>query len=113
MKLHPLTLNNPSPRRVSLCYVPLHETTDIIVNNSDTSCIPKTGLTKDSFKKSLDLASHHSLLTFNNGLYTQTDRVATGSPLGLSYANAFPFHHENKWLVVPDRIQAYTLPAKY
>jgi len=78
--------------------VPLHETTDIIVNNVDTSQLTNIGLTKDNFKKLLDLAAHHSVFTFDDCLYTQTDGVAMGSPLGPSYANAFLCHHENKWL---------------
>ncbi|XP_037791227.1 uncharacterized protein LOC119586540 [Penaeus monodon] len=53
--------------------VPLHETTDIIVNNVDTSQLTKIGLTKDNFKKLLDLAAHHSVFTFDDCLYTQTD----------------------------------------
>ena len=32
-----------------------------------------------------------------NKLYKQTDRVAMGSPLGLSLANAFLCHYEKNW----------------
>ncbi|XP_037772658.1 uncharacterized protein LOC119568271 [Penaeus monodon] len=60
--------------------VPLHETTDIIVNNVDTSQLTKIGLTKDNFKKLLDLAAHHSVFTFDDCLYTQTRRGCNGLP---------------------------------
>ncbi|XP_069983746.1 uncharacterized protein [Penaeus vannamei] len=74
--------------------VPLLETTEIIVDNIQTTHLNKFGLTKDSFKKLLNIAAHHSVFSYNDDIYMQTDGVAMGSPLGPSYANAFLCHHE-------------------
>ncbi|XP_063584745.1 uncharacterized protein LOC134762298 [Penaeus indicus] len=77
--------------------VPLLETTDIITNIKTTH-FDNFGLTKESFKKLLTIAAHHSVFSYDNHLYAQTDGVAMGSPLGPPYANAFLCHHELNWL---------------
>jgi len=79
--------------------VPLLETSEIIVNNINSTHLNKFDLTKDSFKKLLHIAAHHSVFSYDNDLYTQTDGVAMGSPLGPSYANAFLCYHEHNWLI--------------
>ncbi|XP_069970997.1 uncharacterized protein [Penaeus vannamei] len=78
--------------------VPLHETTELIVNNLNISHLDKFGLDKVHFRKLLEITAHHSVFCFDDCLYTQTDGVAMGSPLGPSYANAFLCHHEQDWL---------------
>ncbi|XP_069976538.1 uncharacterized protein, partial [Penaeus vannamei] len=78
--------------------VPLHETTELIVNNLNISHLDKFGLDKVRFRKLLEITAHHSVFCFDDCLYTQTDEVAMGSPLGPSYANAFLCHHEQDWL---------------
>jgi len=78
--------------------VPLHETTDLIVNNVNSTHLNEFGLSKDNFKKLLEIAAHYSVFTFDDCLYSQTDGVAMGSPLGPSYANAFLCFHEQNWL---------------
>ncbi|XP_070000276.1 uncharacterized protein [Penaeus vannamei] len=79
--------------------VPFLETSEIIVNNINSTHLNKFDLTKDSFKKLLHIAAHHSVFSYDNDLYTQTDGVAMGSPLGPSYANAFLCYHEHNWLI--------------
>ncbi|XP_069981900.1 uncharacterized protein [Penaeus vannamei] len=79
--------------------MPLLETSEIIVNNINSTHLNKFDLTKDSFKKLLHIAAHHSVFSYDNDLYTQTDGVAMGSPLGPSYANAFFCYHEHNWLI--------------
>nr|XP_027226988.1 uncharacterized protein LOC113818961 [Penaeus vannamei] len=69
--------------------VPLQETTELIANNLDNTYLDKHGLDTITFKKLLEITAHHSVFTFNDCLYAQTDGVAMGSPLGPSYANAF------------------------
>jgi len=78
--------------------VPLQETTELITKTLDTYSLNKFGLNKDNFKKLLETTAHHSVFTFEDCLYTQTDGVAMGSPLGPSYANAFLSYHEQNWL---------------
>nr|XP_027212312.1 uncharacterized protein LOC113805511 [Penaeus vannamei] len=78
--------------------VPLHETTELIVNNLNISHLDKFGLDKVHLRKLLEITAHHSVFCFDDCLYTQTDGVAMGSPLGPSYANAFLCHHEQDWL---------------
>ncbi|XP_069993521.1 uncharacterized protein [Penaeus vannamei] len=78
--------------------VPLHETTELIVNNLNISHLDKFGLDKVHFRKLLGITAHHSVFCFDDCLYTQTDGVAMGPPLGPSYANAFLCHHEQDWL---------------
>ena len=53
---------------------------------------------KVNFKYLLSLATKESNFIFNNKLYKQIDRVAMGSPLRPSLADAFLAHHEQKWL---------------
>ena len=78
--------------------VPLHETTDLIVNNTSTAQLESFGLNKKVFPKLLDIAAHHSVFSFEGSLYTQVDGVSMGSPIGPSYANSFLCHHETTWL---------------
>ncbi|XP_069989664.1 uncharacterized protein [Penaeus vannamei] len=79
--------------------VPLLETTEIIVNNINSTHLNIFNIPKDSFRKLLHTASHHSVFSYDNDLYTQTGGVAMGSPLGPSYANAFLCYHEHDWLI--------------
>nr|XP_027219790.1 uncharacterized protein LOC113812157 [Penaeus vannamei] len=78
--------------------VPLQETTELIANNLDNTYLDKYGLDTFTFKKLLEITAHYSVFTFNDCLYTQTDGVAMGSPLGPSYANTFLCHHEKSCL---------------
>jgi len=55
-------------------------------------------LNEKQITKALQLATIDSVFTFNDNLYTQTDGVAMGSPLGPTYANAFLCYHEKVWL---------------
>ncbi|XP_069975482.1 uncharacterized protein [Penaeus vannamei] len=73
-------------------------TTELIVNNLDISHLDKFGLDKVHFRKLLELTAHHSVFSFDDCLFMQTDGVAMGSSLGPSYANAFLCHHEQDWL---------------
>ena len=78
--------------------VPLSETTKLIIENTSDATLSSFGLDKKSFSSLLEISSHQSLFSFNDQLYTQTDGVAMGSPLGPSFANAFLCHHEQVWL---------------
>ena len=53
---------------------------------------------KNEFKDLLSLATKELNFILNNILYKQVDKVAMGSPLGPSLANAFLAHHEQNWL---------------
>ena len=56
------------------------------------------GLSKIEFKKLLSLPTKESYFTFNRQLYKQVDGVTMGSPLGPTFANAFPVNFEKNWL---------------
>ena len=53
-----------------------------------------TGISKNDFRDSLNLATKESFFTFNNKFYIQVDGAVMGSPLGLILANTFLSHHE-------------------
>ena len=82
--------------------IPLDETVNIILDNlfsgTDEVQVENCVFSKPQFKKLLELAvkSNHSI--FNNHLYEQTDGVAMGSPLGLSFANIFMCALEQNFL---------------
>ena len=46
----------------------------------------------------LPLTTKELIILFDMAFYTQVHRVAMGSPLRPSLANAFSCHHETKWL---------------
>ena len=46
----------------------------------------------------LSLTLKESVILFDNKYYSQIDRVAIGSPLGLKLANIFLCYHESNWL---------------
>ena len=78
--------------------IPLQETIDICVNESEKKKIIPFNLTKKQFKSLLELAVKESVFMFNDKLYQQTDGVAMGSPLGPTLANTFLGFHEENWL---------------
>ena len=78
--------------------IPLEETIEICTNNLFKNEDIVHGLKKGEIKDLLSLATKESYFIFNNVLYKQIDRVAMGSPLRPSLANAFLTHHEQDWL---------------
>ena len=79
--------------------IPLDETINIILellfpdNNSHY-----LNFNRQQYKKLLELAVKDNIFFFNKELYSQTDGVAMGSPLGPILANIFMSYHEEKWL---------------
>ena len=78
--------------------IPFEETIKIYTKNLLKNSDIAYSLKKSEFKDRLYLETKESYFIFNNILYTQTDGVAMGSPLGPSLANAFLAHHEQNWL---------------
>ena len=78
--------------------IPLYETIDICLSSLFSSCTHVIGLTKDLFKKLLELSVLNSYFIFNGKLYWQCEGVGMGLPLGPTLANAFMCYHESKWL---------------
>ena len=56
------------------------------------------GIKKAEFQHLLRLATKESLFIFDGEIYSQTDGVAMGSPLGPTLANIFLCFHEKRWL---------------
>lgn len=79
--------------------VPLQETIDIITDqlysteNADPPPFPKK-----SFKKLLSCATN-GIFMYKDEIYSQTDGVTMGNPLGPTLANFFMAHMENKVLL--------------
>lgn len=67
----------------------LKETMDLCTNRLFENTDNVHNLMRDQFKKLLKLSVEDSIFMFNNQLYSQTDGVAMGSPLGPTVANAF------------------------
>ena len=78
--------------------IPLEQTIEIWTNNLFKTNNIVHSLKKSEFQDLLSLATTESYFIFNNILYKQTDRVAMGSALGLSLANAFLVYHEQNCL---------------
>ena len=78
--------------------IPLEQTIEIWTNNLFKTNNIVHSLKKSEFQDLLSLATTESYFIFNNILYKQTDRVAMGSPLGLSLANAFLVYQEQNCL---------------
>ena len=55
-------------------------------------------LNKSALFKPLETATSESSFIFDSLLYKQIDRVAVGSPLGPTLANAFLCHYKKEWL---------------
>ena len=56
------------------------------------------GLSKSELKELLSLATKDSHFIFDGTLYKQIDKVAIGSTLGPTLANAFLFYHDKNWM---------------
>ena len=78
--------------------IPLEETIKNCVNDLFTNNFYSGKLSRKDLYDLLKLATTESSFIFDNILYKQIDRVAMGSPLGLTLANAFLCHYEKIWL---------------
>ena len=74
------------------------ETIEIVTNKIYSNQTTVKGISKNDFKKLLELATSGTIFYFNGCYYRQRDGVAMGSPLGPALANAFLCHHEKDWL---------------
>lgn len=77
--------------------IPITETVQICVEADKQHLIPNN-LTTPEFKSLLEKATKESVFNFNNQLYKQLDRIAVGSPLSPTLADAFICFHEEKWI---------------
>ena len=82
-----LFTNIPLKETINLCTNLLHNNVDVI-----------EGISKSEFKNLLSLATQESYFMFYNILYNQKERMAMGSPLGLTMANVSLSFYEIKWL---------------
>ena len=79
--------------------IPLHETIQIILNqlfSNPTSTV--LGLSRDLFRKFLELSVLNCYFLFNDVLYKQVEGLGMGLPLGPTFANIFMSYHESIWL---------------
>ena len=78
--------------------VPVRETVDILLNSLFMSVETVGNLTKNNFRKLLELCISDSHFIFNGKHYMQHEGFAMGSPLSAPMANLFLCHHERNWL---------------
>ena len=78
--------------------IPLEETINISCDSLFGSEAKIHNFCRNDFEKLLRMALQNNFLNFDRKIYTQTDGVAMGSPLGPSLANAFLCFHEQTWL---------------
>ena len=77
---------------------PLKETIDIIVNSIYDNGNMVRNMSKNDFKKLLELVTEDNFIIFNNKFLKQKDGLAMGNPVSAVFANIFMCHHEKKWL---------------
>ena len=77
--------------------IPLKETKNSFVSDLHNKKLYNEKLNKSDLFKLLETATSGSSFIFDFLLRKQINRVAMGSPLGLTLANVFPYHYE-KWL---------------
>ena len=78
--------------------IPLEETINICCDTLLKETDIDVGYSESEFKTLLSLESKESYFSFNKILYKQRERVAMGSPLRPTLANAFLSHYEKNWL---------------
>ena len=69
--------------------IPLDETIDIALDYAFQDTNKVKGLSKNQFKKLIQMATKETHFMFNNNVYDQIDGVAMGSPLAPVLANIF------------------------
>ena len=74
----------------------LEETINICVDKLFENNTNVNNLTKESFRSLLELATLDSFFIFDGKYYKQKDGIAMGSPLGLTLANVFLCHFEER-----------------
>ena len=55
-------------------------------------------MSKNDFKKLLELVTEDNFIIFNNKIIKQKDGLAMGNPVSAVFANIFMNHNEKKWL---------------
>ena len=79
--------------------VPLQETinicTDLMFSFNVSTVL---GLSREYFKRLLELSVTNSIFLFNNVLYKQIDGLGMGLPLSPTFANVFLCYYESIWL---------------
>ena len=86
--------------------IPLDETIKIRCDSFYTNQELLSSINKNQFKKLLRAAVRSNYFWFDGIVYQQVDRVAIGSPLGPSLANAFLAHYKKIWLInCPDHFK--------
>ena len=79
--------------------IPLHETINICLQYLFPNVISTVlGLSRDLFRKLLELSVLNSFFMFNSKLYKQTEGLGMGLCLGPTFANIFLCYHERAWL---------------
>ena len=81
-----------------LTNIPLHERNNNCVSDLHNKDLYNGKLSKRDLFKLLQTATSESSFIFDYVLYKQIDRVAMGSPLSPTLANAFLCHYEKEWL---------------
>ena len=75
--------------------IPLTETIGLCVENLYRNQTHIDNISKNYFRRLLEMAMYESFFIFDQKYYKQCDGVAMGSPLGLTLANVFMCHFEN------------------
>ena len=82
-----LFTNLPVDETINICLDLLYEGKEFV-----------EGMTREEFKKLLELATSDTLILFNGEYYKQVDGISLGSPLGPIFTDVFLCYMEEKWL---------------
>ena len=90
--------------------IPLKETINKCVSDLENKNLYNRKLNKSDLFKLLETATSEHSFIFDFLLYKQIERVAMGSLLGPTLANAFLCHYEKEWL---DNFPSHFKPIVY
>ena len=77
--------------------IPLEETINISCDSLFSNEAKINNFNRNDFEKLFRMALQNNFFNFDGKIYKQIDRVAMGTPLGPSLANAYLCFHEQIW----------------
>ena len=78
--------------------IPVKETINIIVNTIYDNDNDVRNMSRNDFKRLLELITEDNYIIFDNKFVRQKEGLAMGNPVSAVFANIFMSYHEKRWL---------------